>query len=747
MTDEAAGRKGIAVRDWLGDAQRRIARVAASPAVGERPGGLRMGARPGRTLGVALLRRGESAAARLRLGASLSPPEERSTLRNPLTAAVRAQPRLTIQSSPPSGIGTDLAALASDDATPAAPASVAGAAAPPPPAIPPFLQTFRRLFRRTREAAVRAVAPRVPEPAAHPAEALQPPSAPAAATPVAPAAAPDGVVERSHMESPPPQDAEPASWPLPAPIEPPARRETRAAVSPAFAPREDALDLEPPAAAAPPPPVPIARPDETEPVPRRAPALPSVVRTVARRIMRRQLAGAQSDTPRSGAARPAAPPAADAPRRGRPAPLRSVAEEQPPHESPPAAGERTPSPAGKRDVSRFSLVLRLAAPLRRAAPAARPARALPTPSTEAEAGPPSVAAARTSDETPELPASDHARAAPAPQPLAGDAPPGRLDATSPPSWTRPLPLVTRAIRRLAPRRVDHRSRARGEPPSPTVRAPDAEPARSRDDAPPRALDRQPDPLLAPEGAADGPATAVDAAAPGSEEAVRRDTPSMVMRAAGSAAPALASPSLEAAAQPIARTPAAAGPAPSEDVAAPRASVQRRVTEDPATVELLEGERESPVSGLTLRQPPAARLSAGRAPAEPVRRVYRRPTAHVAVRATAGPSETATLRAAAAPAGPSVPPVLDALARRVEAASDDERAFQEARASGQPVAILRAEAGETADAEAEDEAAGAEPPDGEVDPLTVDRLARTIYPLIRRLLVVERERAGAGGRWA
>ena len=230
--------------------------------------------------------------------------------------------------------------------------------------------------------------------------------------------------------------------------------------------------------------------------------------------------------------------------------------------------------------------------------------------------------------------------------------------------------------------------------------------------------------------------------------MRRDTPSMVMRAAGSAAPALASPSLEAAAQPTARTPAA-GPAPSEDVAAPRASVQRRVTEDPATVELLEGERESPVSGLTLRQPPAARLSAGRAPAEPVRRVYRRPTAHVAVRATAGPSEAATLRAAAAPAGPSVPPVLDALARRVEAASDDERAFQEARASGQPVAILRAEAGETADAKAEDEdeAAGAEPPDGEVDPLTVDRLARAIYPLIRRLLVVERERAGAGGRWA
>ena len=85
-------------------------------------------------------------------------------------------------------------------------------------------------------------------------------------------------------------------------------------------------------------------------------------------------------------------------------------------------------------------------------------------------------------------------------------------------------------------------------------------------------------------------------------------------------------------------------------------------------------------------------------------------------------------------------------------------FQEARAGGQPVAILRAEAGETAEAVAEDEAedededeaaaeAGVEPPAGEVDPLTIDRLARAIYPLIRRLLVVERERAGAGGRWA
>ena len=60
--------------------------------------------------------------------------------------------------------------------------------------------------------------------------------------------------------------------------------------------------------------------------------------------------------------------------------------------------------------------------------------------------------------------------------------------------------------------------------------------------------------------------------------------------------------------------------------------------------------------------------------------------------------------------------------------------------------MRMDASEPADVEASEEAGETEEPEGELDAQTLDKLARQIYPLLRRQLAIERERAGIRGRW-
>ena len=105
MAEASKVKRHIVLRDWVGDAETRIARASDVPtrvtaAAVERSAG------PGRTLGLALLRRGRAAGRRGELARTIPTPERRLGLRRALAPPPWTRPLLTIQQpiAPPSSL-------------------------------------------------------------------------------------------------------------------------------------------------------------------------------------------------------------------------------------------------------------------------------------------------------------------------------------------------------------------------------------------------------------------------------------------------------------------------------------------------------------------------------------------------------------------------------------------------------------------------------------------------------------------
>ena len=165
-------------------------------------------------------------------------------------------------------------------------------------------------------------------------------------------------------------------------------------------------------------------------------------------------------------------------------------------------------------------------------------------------------------------------------------------------------------------------------------------------------------------------------------------------------------------------------------------------------------RPPPPPAAAAPTPPAARR------AEPApRRVYRQAAAATPI-AAKRPEARPARSLAAALAAATAPTIRPRLARSAEqrpaaatpqaqpdAASADEQAFLAARERGTPVAVVRSAA--EIEPAAVEEAEGEEPSEAgeaELDSTQLEKLARSIYPLIKRRVALERERRGRGGRW-
>ena len=92
MTEQRPPRRSIALRDWFGDAQSRIARLANSPVTSTRSMW-----RGGFTLGMLMVRRGARTARRMALPRTVTVPRARLSLRRPLLPPSQVTPRFTIE--------------------------------------------------------------------------------------------------------------------------------------------------------------------------------------------------------------------------------------------------------------------------------------------------------------------------------------------------------------------------------------------------------------------------------------------------------------------------------------------------------------------------------------------------------------------------------------------------------------------------------------------------------------------------
>ena len=736
MTERRSTDRGAATRDWHGDAQRRIARALDTPALSERPGGPRLGARPGRTLGVAMLLRGRRTSRRMQLAATLRAPEDRPALRRPLRPRASLRPRLTIQSA--STAPTFATAAASSEPIDRPPV----AEPPPAPAeVAPtsLLDVVRRLFLRRQP--VEATTPartrtQVPLPESVRAPLLEPSAANAPVRAVEPPTPSAGAEADATLAAPPPPEpAEPAE---------PVVTPQAAATAPAPPPAQPAPRGETP---------PQAR---TSAAPPPVPWRTSVLRRVARKLAPRIVRPAVTPTPAEAQPRPAATP--------QPVPPPELHVAPPPAEEPPAgeAAQLAPrlSPAGEREappqrapeqhIELPAPVRALIEPLRRVV-AQRPL-SRPAPSVAVRSAPPAGEDAAPADAPPlpavEAPARVEAiePATPPPERLLERVPQAAAAPRRPRLVARVIELLTSPVRPVAPS-------AEIAPPEP--RRPASAPEREASIEPPveRAVER-----------------AVERRAPEPrEEALDRRPP-------------LAMPVAEAAPAPIGETPhiePSPAPRPSARLAAPIDTVEMPVRPPPAVPEDTAPPIERPTAPPpTASEPSGLPAAAPRRPARPAqaataaaltppaarraepapRRVYRQaaaapPVAAARPEARRAPSLAATVAAATAP---TIRPRLGRTAEKrptaatpqaqPDAASADEQAFLAAREGGAPVAVVRSAVDIEPAAAADEEEEPSEAGEAELDSTQLEKLACSIYPLIKRRVALERERRGRGGRW-